>query len=210
MNKLLAKLTVAVILLVFMRQYTPPTAAYSLRPLSNAEKSRSFRLSPGHGLSLIAPTALREIRVFRLSEGVPVVNAHEYILDNSGAGLQPVPLEINSVLAMIEAAARAEVARCVENRLLPAQDAWQEKAVAAIVMSSLPSIRQSLGQTFPHDTIDAFIGNQTAALESKLRTINTQLDLPEDDFGFARLRTGAIIPMPRSIPAVSADSSGAI
>lgn len=200
MCKVLSKLAIAAILLCVMRQHIPPSAAYSLRPLSHAEKRQGLTMS----------TALREVRVFRLSEGPAVVNAHEYVLNNSGAGLQPVPLEINSALAMIEAAARAEAARCAENRLLPAQDAWLEKAVATIVMSSLPSIRQSLAQAFPRETIDVFIGNKTAALESKLRAMNIQLGLPEDDFSFARLRTGAIIPMPAAVPAVSTDQSAAI
>lgn len=310
-------------MLVFMRQHTPPSAAYSLRPLSNAEKEQTFRLRagestsvdyavlPSYGIRFLGDTAmqplhdrppiyitesdiglaklrkladpqsrlvrmpvrnlpaklsriLRGIRVFPLSDRAPETNAYEYLLQNcdsitfapyivqtneKGVIMQPgainyqdslviavnelitpanepvsnvnqlltaqrkaVFLQINGVFAMIEAAARAEMAKVVRDGLLPDKEEWREKAVATIMLSCLNSMRQSLEKTEAglKDSIDAFIDNQQVALVSKLSGLNAQLPILENnDFGFKYLRA-VTTPMPRSVPAVTADPSGAI
>ena len=162
---------------------------------------------------MIAPDALREVRLTPLS-GVAVVDAHAYILD---AKLDLTkPLTIDDILLKIEVAASAEAKRhfTKDGRLLT-KETWQKKAVATIVLSSLPSLQDLLEETFPElkETITKFITSKTEELTAELRDHNSKIreyrpEISLKDYSLRYLRSPT--PIPPSRPTAPADPSVAI
>lgn len=309
-----------------MRQHTPPSAAYSLRPLSNVEKEQSFRLRAGenvpvsaailrsYGIEGLGSTAILPIpsraaffarkitdlaalqrialgerglpgainisarilpRAFEIFNDIPMVsltepatkiNAHAYLIENAGyvilvpyilqtsadgtitqpgalpgppgqrmiylaasqvwnrqnepvnnvsqltdSKTHPVNLEIYGVFALIETAARMEAEQLARERDLPSDINSHRKAVATVVLTSLPGMRKALTEKYPrlNDSINAFLDSQQASLIDEIRSANIALGLQEDDFSLLYFGIGTFA-MPAAVPAVSADPSGAI